>query len=67
MQTSYEVKAYIVGLRKNPDDELLYHVMIEHPDGEQEISYQYWSSKTEAETALEQYAKDRGAEISRTH
>jgi len=43
-----------------------YYVVLRHEDGSEEISDQSWDTKEECQKAVEQYAKDRGMQMTRT-
>ena len=42
-----------------------YYVLLRHPDGSEELSQQSWGTREECEQAIKQYAKDRGATLTR--
>ena len=61
-----ETKAYIIEIKAKDDkNSSEFRVMLEHSNGEREVSYQHWTTRAEAEKAILAYAKDRGSEIQR--
>lgn len=66
MTKMHEVKVSIIQL-VNADDEGDNHfrVLLQHPDGSEEISHQWWETRAAAEAAIKQYAKDTNSELLR--
>lgn len=62
-----EIKAYVIEVVNTIEGGSEFHIMLEHSDGEREISYQHWPTRTEAQDAIIAYAKDKGADIQRAH
>jgi hypothetical protein len=44
-----------------------YHVVLRHPNGREEISDQSFATEQECKSAIEQYVRDRKAQIKRPH
>lgn len=66
-QIMEEIKAYIIEMIKKDGGGSEFHIMLEHSDGEREISYQHWATRVEAGEAILAYAKAKGAEVQRAH
>ena len=64
MKDLYEINVFILeacgGNCKNQ-----FKIMLQHPNGDQEISDQTFGSRAEAEAAVMQYAKDRDGTMNR--
>ena len=46
-------------------DDNRFYVVLRHADGTEEISQQSWTTREECNKAIEEYAKDRGADLTR--
>jgi len=64
MQQLYEVRVFIL---ESSGPQKCYKVMLEHPNGDREISHQTYSTRDEVEAAVRKYAEDTNGTIQRAN